>query len=338
MNKGISVIVCCYNSAERLPETIRHIALQKIDDTILWELIIVNNASTDNTETIAKVEWEKYTELKTTFSIVYEAQHGLTCARKKGVSVAQYEYVLFCDDDNWLRNDYLQNAFNIMESNPRIGALGGQSEAVSDIDFPDWFEDFKSGYVIGQQAPKSGDISYRGYLWGAGMMIRLNLLINVFDPKYPMLLVDRKGTELSSGGDSEIAERILLMGYRLFYSEDLYFKHFIPANRLIWNYKKKMFKGFDQAWSKLNKYYFANQYIHISRFNLLKNILKLNLKNILCLLFNRDRKNVQYHLFWANALFLKNSKFLIDADSKIIFQFYLKYGNCQIRNKKYDTI
>ena len=57
--KGISVIVCCYNSAERLTETIKHLAGQNVPHYIPWELIVVDNASTDNTAEISIVAVEK---------------------------------------------------------------------------------------------------------------------------------------------------------------------------------------------------------------------------------------------------------------------------------------
>jgi len=62
MNKqskdGISVVICCYNSASRLPATLQHIAEQSLDSEILWEIIIVDNASTDNTAEIASTYWQ----------------------------------------------------------------------------------------------------------------------------------------------------------------------------------------------------------------------------------------------------------------------------------------
>lgn len=51
---GVSIVICCYNSASRLPETLQHIAEQEVAANISWEVIVVDNASTDNTQEIAK--------------------------------------------------------------------------------------------------------------------------------------------------------------------------------------------------------------------------------------------------------------------------------------------
>ena len=74
--KGISIIICCYNSAERLPKTLEHLANQVVSKNILWNVILVNNNCTDNTVEIAKNEWDKY-DLRIEMNIVDELQSGL---------------------------------------------------------------------------------------------------------------------------------------------------------------------------------------------------------------------------------------------------------------------
>jgi uncharacterized protein (DUF1919 family) len=49
---GVSIIICCYNSEKLLPETLKHISMQKVDNDLRWEVIIVNN----NKE--ALIKWE----------------------------------------------------------------------------------------------------------------------------------------------------------------------------------------------------------------------------------------------------------------------------------------
>ncbi len=59
MSSGASVIVCCYNSAARLPHTLAHLAGQIVPEDFFWEIILVNNASTDNTVECATAIWNK---------------------------------------------------------------------------------------------------------------------------------------------------------------------------------------------------------------------------------------------------------------------------------------
>lgn len=258
--KGLSVIICCHNSDSRLPETLKHIAFQQFKSNLDWELIIVNNASEDDTESVAKNEWNKYNVSNVKFSIVNELTPGLIYARKKGIDLALYEYIIFCDDDNWLMDNYLQNAFDIMESNPNIGALGGKGEGVTLALLPEWWEVEKGSYAVGTQSESSGCLNMRGYLWGAGLVVRKDIIDIVFDFKYPFLLIGRKENLVISGDDFEICSRILLLGYDLFYSETLLYKHFIDSYRLNDEYHEKLNRGFSLISTIQNKYRMAINY------------------------------------------------------------------------------
>lgn len=236
MNKsGISVIICCYNSAARLPQTLKHLFLQRISSAIDWEIIIVDNNSSDNTSFIAEKEWSAYNST-VPFKVVQEPLQGLSNARKRGVKNASYELILFCDDDNWLEKNYLTHAYNIMHSNPNIGVLGGQSEGYFEVTKPVWFKNFEFAYALGKQLPSTGIANDRKYIAGAGMVVRKSILQKLEDLSFYNLLSDRKGKDLSSGGDSELCLIVLFLGYDLYYDERLQFIHYIPAGRLSWSY------------------------------------------------------------------------------------------------------
>jgi len=243
---GISVIVCCYNSAARLHATIQHLAQQQVPVNIAWEVLIVDNASTDDSGNVALKEWEKY-NCKAGFRVVREEKAGLNHARMCGVTAAQYECIVFCDDDNWLEANYLSNAFSIMQANARIGALGGQSKPAFETgDVPKWFEQEKESFAVGKQAQQTGDISAIGNVWGAGQVTRRSLYLKAFE-KVPSVLTDRKGDNLNSGGDTEYCCRLLLMNYILYYDELLLFTHYIPVQRLTDSYKTALHKAFSES-------------------------------------------------------------------------------------------
>jgi glycosyltransferase involved in cell wall biosynthesis len=254
--KGVSVVICCYNSAAKLPETLRHLALQAIPENLQWELVIVNNNSSDQTAAIANSVWKQYAA-PTTCTIVDEGTAGLSFARKKGVDIARYEYIIFCDDDNWLASDYISEAYQVLETRPTVGAVGGQSKAVTENGtvFPDWFEKHQGNYAVGKQSDVSGDITARKYLWGSGIAFRKRLFMEAYK-KHGSLLTDRTGKELSSGGDAEFSMRIILLGYRLYYQEEMLFEHYIDPSRLQVAYNDQLTAGFDHAFKVLWLYKF----------------------------------------------------------------------------------
>jgi glycosyltransferase involved in cell wall biosynthesis len=110
--KGVSVIICCYNSALRLPETLKHLAFQDLDKTnIKWEVIIVDNACKDNSVEVASNEWLKYPNCTANFKIVTQSKPGLSYAREMGISESKYDLLLFCDDDNWFAPNLIRKGF-----------------------------------------------------------------------------------------------------------------------------------------------------------------------------------------------------------------------------------
>ncbi len=115
--KGVSVVICCYNSAKLLPVTLEHLSRQKTRSYVDWEVVIVNNASTDNTSEVAAMEWKKYPDCKGSLKIAYQPIPGLAAAREKGIEESKYEYIVFCDDDNWLDENFVQNVVRLMRSN-----------------------------------------------------------------------------------------------------------------------------------------------------------------------------------------------------------------------------
>lgn len=258
-NFGISVIVCCFNSAKRLPKTLQCLALQQVPSNFTWEIIIVNNASTDNTVQVAQAEWAKH-GAKVQFRIIEEENPGLSSARNKGIESAQNKFCLFCDDDNWLHENYLKLAFETMQIDSLIGAVGGQGEPVFEGGRPMWFTENVWGYAIGPQLIESGYIDkQRGYLYGAGLIINKEIWSKCILPFASNLCNDRKGGELTSGGDTEMCYILLINGYKLYYNEKLKFKHFVGRERLTISYYKKLCQGFGKAGAILSPYrYFLN--------------------------------------------------------------------------------
>lgn len=235
--KGISIIICCYNSANRLPETVKHIALQQVPDSIQWEVIIIDNASTDNTPDIALTAWQQYNRTDISYRIVTEPQAGLSYARKKGAHEAVFDYLVFCDDDNWLCDTYVASACNLMDAWPATGVIGGWGVARLDADKPFWFDKYNSCYATGQQNIVNGKIEGNSpYVYGAGAVVRKSVFNKIDNMGIQLLATDRLNDKLSSGGDVELCYLAKLMGYDISYSSQLRFTHDIGKTRLQESY------------------------------------------------------------------------------------------------------
>ena len=254
---GVSIILCCFNSAKRLPETLKHIAQQKVDKSLSWEVIVVNNNSTDATYELAASLW-KSIEIDTELKVVHEATPGLSNARAKGMQYAKHDIILWCDDDNWLCDTYVQTAYDLMTKNENIGALGGWCEAAFEIEKPDWFDSCARYFAVSKQGKKSGDItSKKGCVYGAGMVLRKSHWEQLNTLGFKHLLGDRVGKSLSSGGDTEYCYALRLLGYKMWFDERLYFTHFMTKERLSLAYVSRIRKAMSYSnfmiWPYLDK-------------------------------------------------------------------------------------
>ncbi len=245
--KGISTIICTYNSGDKLVPTLQYLAAQKLMPDIPYEIIIVDNNCTDDTVNTSINAWE---EMQTPFPliVVEEPKAGLNFARKKGIQNAKFEYIIFCDDDNWLCADYFIKVFSIFEKMPNVAIIGGVGEAVSNVPLPKWFYDVNGfGFAVSSEGRHTGFVDS---VYGAGMALRKEIFItNIRDTRF--LLTDRKGTSLSSGGDTEICMLVKRAGFKIYLDESLTFKHFLPATRLKWKYYLQLRKSFGIATAHL---------------------------------------------------------------------------------------
>jgi glycosyltransferase involved in cell wall biosynthesis len=240
------VVICCHNSAKILPETLACLVNQRINGNIVYEVIVVDNASTDGSALVAEQVWPKDHHIS--LRVVNEPRLGLSYARHCGVSASEHEIISFIDDDNWVYPDWVQLVAQVMTQHPEVGACGGCNEAVCETSPPGWFERYQLCYAVGAQFEEAGDITQtRGYLWGAGLSIRKAAWKKLVDNGFHSLLVDRQGASLSAGGDAELCYALRLAGWRLWYEPRLRLRHFITERRLRWEYLRMLNRGFGEA-------------------------------------------------------------------------------------------
>jgi len=252
-NKGVSVILCCYNSANRIKATLQALAEQRFHSPVPWEIVLVDNASTDKTSEISRKIWAKLNPgIK--LNITYEYKPGLGNARRRGIGEASYAILLFCDDDNWLTPGYVQDVFDTMERNSSIAACGGMGIPVFETSRPFWFDEYAEAFALGSQTTNIENGRLLN-LYGAGLAIRTNILKRLYASGFNPLLQGRVGKKLSSAEDTELTYAFVLMGYKLDYHEKLKFYHYLPKERLTFKYLKKLFIAFGADGPVRNLYY-----------------------------------------------------------------------------------
>ncbi len=92
----VSIIVPVYNTEKYVAKTLDSLVNQTLDS---YEIIVVNDGSTDNSQEIIKEYTKKYPNL---IQAYYKENGGLGSARNYGLQYAKGEYVGFVDSDDWV--------------------------------------------------------------------------------------------------------------------------------------------------------------------------------------------------------------------------------------------
>jgi glycosyltransferase involved in cell wall biosynthesis len=246
---GVSVVICTFNGGRRLPQCLD--ALSKCAFENGGEVILVDNNSIDDSAVLATSHWANIKNAPVSLRVVKEVKQGLTWARRTGADVAQYDTIIYCDDDNLLDPDYVTVSMELMRD-PEVGAASGIARPVSHATFPSWFYTFAASYAVGYQVRRpevlgGEDFDMTPFVdrcpWGAGLVVRRQDLLKAFRcPNFPLLL-DRNAAALTSGGDYEICHLIALQGRRLVFSPRLRLDHAIPPDRLSLDYFSRLQAG-----------------------------------------------------------------------------------------------
>jgi glycosyltransferase involved in cell wall biosynthesis len=237
--RGFSIVLCTYNGKPRLEPTLQHLAALVVPEGYKAELIVVDNACTDGTIEFVKDTWLSL-GAPYQLQLLQECRPGKGYAVEMGYDAAQYSYILTVDDDNWLSPDYLTTAVALFEQHPDVGILQGKSIGVFETPLPKWAEELETFFVIGSPVKESGYFpkNYFG-VWGAGMVIKNEDWKHLRELGFAFLTSKRKGK--AAGEDHETAIGILLLGRRIFYSDQLAYKHFMPTGRITWDNLKNGF-------------------------------------------------------------------------------------------------
>jgi glycosyltransferase involved in cell wall biosynthesis len=234
---GVSVVICTYNGKERIKPTLKHLASQT-DINFDWEVLIIDNNSNDNTASVAAAYWQTLNppcELK----IISELRPGTMYARASGIINAGYRYLVFCDDDNWLVENFIKIAYAAIKGNSDIAAVGGMGILVFETDFkiPAWLNKYANYFGSGPQGAEDGDTTEnKGCLYTAGAILDRVWLNRLYDAGFESFLKGRDSKSLVAGEDTELTYALKLIGGRLFFCSEMQFNHFMPSGRMNWNY------------------------------------------------------------------------------------------------------
>ena len=306
-----SIIVCTHNGVSRLYKTLLHLDNLELDSYIDYEVIVVDNAS-DKDSNSEILNLFSRLQRKNKFSFLNEPQKGKDLALLLGIKRSKYKWIIVCDDDNWLGSDYIITAKSLICKFSDSVVFGSRSIPYisNDSIAPKWFVENSLKYACGKQYENSGYVSYRKDLWGAGCIYRKDVLFNALNVS-SLLLSNMRGE------DSEIFYRIIILGHKAYYSDDLFLFHHITEDRLDFENHLKMMTLNENSKKVLDKYNQFIKYYFLNHSRLLS-IYKWNLVGF----FKYLGINIYRNKYKSTLMISLMTSFIIDNDFRRIKEFY----------------
>jgi glycosyltransferase involved in cell wall biosynthesis len=251
----LSVILASHNpNAARLRRTLLGLRAQTLPVS-QWEVVLVDNASSPRIE-LATLADAAPANLRP----VHEPELGLTAARRRGFFESRGVMIVMVDDDNVLAPDYLARAAELMARHPDVGTFGGRSLAEFETAPPAWIAEFLDLIACrdlgatpqisrGLRRPESTHNEYPSFApIGAGMALRREAVDQWLGDAGAHHHTDRRGAELTSGGDNDLVLSSMKQGWETGYFPELSLTHLIPAGRTTPEYLARLNRGIAKSW------------------------------------------------------------------------------------------
>jgi glycosyltransferase involved in cell wall biosynthesis len=225
MNTELSIVICTYNRAAVLEETLQSYCKLAGAMSPSVELIVVDNNSSDSTKSVTK----KYAELIPGLRYIHEPTPGLSYARNTGVAHASGELVSFVDDDIYFDPHWIEAVIDIFKITPDASCMGGKSIPLFEAGRPAWLQDEHLG-IYGSTL--SGDsvkwMIYPEHPFGLNMVFKRNVfsIVGSFNPA-----LGRIKKNLLSMEETDYFLRVFNKGLKVIYCPDAIVQHRIPPDR-----------------------------------------------------------------------------------------------------------
>lgn len=231
LSLDFTVAIRSFNAADRLPMLLDKLRSQQHTDSIRWEVLIVDNNSTDNTAEIVQAyqaDWLTSCELR----YVLEPQQGAAIARKRAIEEAEGTLIGFLDDDTLPAPDWVVKAYEFGQAHPHAGAYGSRILPDYEIQPPPNFDRI-AHYLPTMLRNQSFryDSHRRGMPVGAGLVIRRQAWLDHAIGDQIIQGPIGSGFALK-GEETEALWKIKAAHWEIWYNAEMSIVHKIPRWRL----------------------------------------------------------------------------------------------------------
>jgi glycosyltransferase involved in cell wall biosynthesis len=234
----ISVCIYTFNRSRLLAAALETVCNQTLPND-RFEVIVVDNSSTDNTREVV----DRYEKRMPNLRYCFEERLGISYARNRGWREACGEYIGYLDDDGLSPPDWLTIACEIIQLHaPDL--FGGPFFPSYDEPKPGWFKDIYGTFSLGDEARVLS--SPDDFLSGGNLFIRRRLLetLGGFDPGLGM-----RGNQIGYGEETAFIRRVRreTQAPQIYYDPRIYIHHRVRPEkmRFSWQLRNRFAQGRD---------------------------------------------------------------------------------------------
>lgn len=228
----LSIVIATYNRAQNLVRTLGSLTNQTLDVSE-WEVVVVNNNSSDDTSELFAQFAAAHTTLN--LRIVDEKNQGLSYARNRGIAESTGEYIAIIDDDEEVNDDFARAYIEFFDTHPDAAAGGGKVIPLYEFETPKWLSPIAERPIAGTLDMGAEVAPFKGERYPAGGNMAIRRVViekhGAFDPE-----LGRTGTKLLAGEEKDLFRRLKAAGEKIYYVPGAQILHIIPRSRLIREY------------------------------------------------------------------------------------------------------
>lgn len=245
----IDILVCTHNPRPAiLTAVISSIASQKSSPDDL-QILIVDNGSNPPLEVSILAP---LTKAGIPARLITEAKLGLSNARHRAIAETDGDWILFVDDDNELRPDFIQNGIAFIKEHPEVGCVGGRLLLPDDATVDSWVKPFLPYLGIRDlgDVPKIA----KSETWtdaeppGAGAWVRRDvaaLYAKRLEDRPKLVALGRTGSDgFFSSDDSCMTRGAYSLGLAVAYCPTLTLTHHIAPSRFTFPYLLQLMSAY----------------------------------------------------------------------------------------------
>jgi glycosyltransferase involved in cell wall biosynthesis len=242
MHIDFTIAIPTYNGGSRLPELLERLRNQISTEHFCWEIIVVDNNSTDHTAAVVR-SYQKSWLCSYPLRYCFEPKQGAAYARKKAIEQAKGKFIGFLDDDNYPSLNWVAAAYTFGQNHPKAGAFGSQIHPEYEVEPPKNFQRIAPFLAITERGNLPLLYSPRKKLLppSAGLVVCRQAWLESLPQE--TILSGRVADNMLTSEDLEALSYIQKSGWEIWYNPAMEIYHKIPDWRLQREYLIPFFRG-----------------------------------------------------------------------------------------------